>query len=226
MAGDGMVVLASIFRDATDHIPQYFEQVNALREHVPVTLCIAEGDSTDDTYRALKVRMSTVGDQLVKIDHGGPKFGSEDVLERWQNIAKVCNGVLDAAPRVDEPLIYVESDLAWEPDTMLGLLADIEKGFPAVSPMSMHRRNDRFYDCWGYRAADGTKFDRWDPYHWRLDPPNHMELSSAGSCVVISSPLWHHVRFGDDDCIVGLGRSIREEGGSLWLNPNVQVIHP
>ena len=115
-------MLASIFRDSAAYVDRYFAQVDALRQHIPVTLYLAEGDSTDGTWVVLNER-TTDDDYLFQIAHGGPKFGSVNNPQRWKQIAYVCNGLLDSIPQQGN-LIYVESDLIWEPETMLTLLGD------------------------------------------------------------------------------------------------------
>ena len=66
------------------------------------------------------------------------------------------------------------------------------------------------------------------PYHPSLltDEPL-VEIASAGSCVVMREEVAAVARFGENDCIVGLGREIRERAkASLWLDKRVAVHHP
>lgn len=224
-----MVSLSSIFRDSADYVDSYFAQVYALEGALgePVRLVIAEGDSTDDTYALLEKQLvdHAEGDVLLKIDHGGRKFGSIDHPERWAQIALVCNGVMEAASEYLGPKIYVESDLIWEPPTMLQLLEDLAV-YPAVAPLSI--KDGRFYDTFGHRGLDGKAFEYTEPYHevmLRMAPV--VEIASAGSCVVMREEVAAVARFGENDCIVGLGRNIRERAGaSLWLDKRVAVHHP
>jgi hypothetical protein len=225
LAQNGPIVLASIFRDSTSYLDRYFAQVEALREHLDVRLALCEGDSLDDTYRQLK-RQASKDDLVMWRDHGGPKFGSVDHVQRWAQIAWVCNELLRAIRHSFPglPLVYVESDLIWEPETPLTLLADLEH-VPAVAPMSMHQ--GRFYDLWGHRGLDGVRFRPHPPYHDDLAHAEGLvEISSAGSCVVMRPEVAAVAEFGDNDCIVGLGRSIRHNGGGLYLDPRVAVHHP
>ena len=226
MGSSRHVVLSSIFRDSTEYIGRYFEQVYALQDRLEdwVDLVIAEGDSTDGTYDELKLGCAP-NDVLLKVDHGGRKFGSVDHPERWANIAKVCNAVAERWPE-KATVIYVESDLIWEPGTMLRLLADLDT-VPAVAPMCM--RNGGFYDLWGHRGLDGERFTMGPPYHKDLEATDDalVEIGSAGSCVVMRPDIARVARFGENDCMVGLGRSIRyEAGGHLYLDRTVSVTHP
>lgn len=216
-----MVVIASMFRDSIDYLDRYFDQVQELDQMIPVRLCIAEGDSKDNTYNELDARMQP-GDQLLKVDHGGPRFGSVDLVDRWQLLAYVCNTIMEHVPP-DEPLIYVESDLVWDPSTMLCLLDDLDS-CPAVAPLSM--KEDWFYDVYGHRGLDGAPFKKTYPYHPDLlGKTEPVEIFSAGSCIAMRPEVAEKARFGDTDCVVGLGRSIRDNGFSIWVDPLLQVTH-
>lgn len=222
------VTVCSIFRDSSAYVDRYFRQIDRLEDALSanVRLCIAEGDSTDDTHSALyrHIHDRGKGDTLLKVDHGGPKYGSVDLPERWAQIATVCNAVIANAEPTG-PLIYVESDLLHEPEIMLTLLEDLTI-VPAVAPLSMS--DGRFYDVWGHRGLDGQRFQMQAPYHPDLVTDQHLvEIGSAGSCVVMRKEVAEVARFGDNDCIVGLGRDIRNRAkASLWLDRRVAVRHP
>jgi hypothetical protein len=224
------ITLGSIFRDSATYVDRFFSQIAALERDLgeSIRLVIAEGDSTDETYELLaKGLIDRHGDdELLKVDHGGPKFGSIDHPQRWYQIALVDNAVMDAATELlDGPMIYVESDLIWEPGVMAQLLEDLA-AYPAVAPLSL--KDGRFYDTYGHRGLDGKQFESLEPFHEvmvRMDPV--VEIGSAGSCVVMREDVAAVARFGENDCIVGLGRNIRERAGaSLWLDKRVAVHHP
>lgn len=229
MGRTGMTVnLTSIFRDSVEYVDRYFEQVAKLEAHLgeEVRLVLAEGDSTDDTYEAISEHLvdHANGDELLKVDHGGPKYGSVDNPDRWARIAMVCNRVMEAASAYLGPKIYVESDLIWTPQTMEQLLEDLAV-VPAVAPLSM--RHGSFYDIWGHRGLDGERFQSAPPYHPSINGAPLVEIGSAGSCVVMREEVARVARFGELDCIVGLGRDIRYNAkASLWLDTRVQVEHP
>ena len=226
MVGDRPVLtVSSIFRDSTGYVSRYFDQIADLEEVVGrVQLVIAEGDSTDLTHQWLKDHCDQrAGDDvLLKVEHGGPRFASVDDPARWRQIAMVCNAV---AEFWDQTTIYVESDLTWTPHTMVRLLEDLEH-VEAVAPMCMHQ--GRFYDIWGHRGLDGIRFTMAPPYHADLERSHEdlVEIGSAGSCVAMRPDVARRARFGEDDCMVGLGHSIRDGGGHLWLDPRVAVYHP
>ena len=209
-------MLASIFRDSAAYVDRYFAQVDALRQHIPVTLYLAEGDSTDGTWVVLNER-TTDDDYLFQIAHGGPKIGSVNNPQRWKQIAYVCNGLLDSIPQQGN-LIYVESDLIWEPETMLTLLGDLTV-VDAVAPQSV--TGSRFYDTWGYRTMEDKHF----PGYVLPDGPL-IEILSAGSCIAMRPEVYRDCRFTEDEGIVGFGKEIHKEGMKLFLDPSVKVVHP
>lgn len=213
--------LVSIARNASHQVDRYIAQVQALRERMPVDVVIAEGDSADDTYE----RLCAADVKVLKVEHGGPQYGSHDVLERWRQLAAVCNVALTVGRRdlqPDENLIYVEFDLLWSPETMEKLNAHLSL-YPAVSPMSMH--NGRFYDVWGYRK-NGDCFPFHPPYFPGWSDTMMHQIDSSGSCFALSNTAAQVAHFGHDDCVLGIGRSIREAGLSLWLDPTLEVTHP
>ena len=220
------MLLASAFRDGENYVERYFAQIEELRTHFPVQLRIAEGDSSDGTYAAIESYLQD-GDELYKIDHGGPAFGSIDTPIRWRQIAHVWNTLFDKITP-DGPLILVEADLIWQPSTMQALVDDLwhYKDCDAVAPLSIVGES-RFYDTWGYRGTDGRMFTSDPPYHPSLDLSlEPTEINSAGSCIAMKEHVYRECRFGDTDGIVGFGQSIRDHGFHLFCNPDVRVVHP
>jgi hypothetical protein len=223
-----VLVVASIFRNSEGYVHRYFEQIRALRDQMPVRLVIAEGDSDDDTLTLLE-RGVADRDTLLKVDHGGPVYGSIDVKERWAQIAYVCNTVLKHLDLKDsDKLIYVESDLVWPWDTMVQLAKDLDV-VGAAAAMSFHGRTGKFYDTWGHVGLDGVPFRHDAPYHDRLAkiPPGRLlPIQSAGSCIAVRGDIVNAgVQFSNDDCIRGFCRSIRDHT-PLWLDTGAEVYHP
>jgi len=214
-----VVVVASIFRDASSYIDRYFEQIARLRDLIPLTLHIAEGDSSDDSWNLLADRVQDT-DWLYQINHGGRAFKSVDNPERWNQIATVWNTLLDKLPQ-DGPLILVEADLIWRPETMTRLLANLEMDeVDACAPQSL--QGDRFYDTWGYRWPNGEKFAT-EP----LVPEARLHrISSAGSCIAMKPDVYRDCRFGENDGIVGFWRDAHFKDYELWIDPTVAVEHP
>lgn len=222
-----MIVVASIFRNSSGYVDRYFEQVNRLRKDFRVRLVVAEGDSTDDTYDLLDKELLD-NDTLLKVDHGGPEYGSYDIPERWAQIAYVCNEVLRHLDmKDDDRLIYVESDLVWPVDTMHFLLRDLDH-VGAVAAMSMHGQTGRFYDIWGHVGIDGVPFSPLAPFHSSLEHVKSGRLypiQSAGSCIAVRGDIVNKgLEFSNEDAIRGFCRTIRDHT-PLMLDPDAVVFH-
>ena len=222
-----MLVVASIFRDSESYVDRYFEQINRLREEMPVRLVIAEGDSTDDTLTLLERKVRD-GDTLLKVDHGGPEYGSVDNPDRWAQIAYVCNAVLDQLHMDDKDrLIYVESDLAWPVQTMTRLHYDLDT-VGAVAAMSIQPSTGNFYDTWGHVGLDGERFSPHPPFHpslARLREGALTAIQSAGSCIAVRGEVVNAgVKFSSEDCIRGFCRTIRDHT-ALYVDTGAEVYH-
>lgn len=228
------IVLASIFRNSSGYLDRYFSQITALRAKLAergdtLSFVWAEGDSEDDTFQRLGVALngSEKHSRLIQINHGGPVFGSIDNDQRWRNISKVCNGLLDTIDSPCDIVVYIESDLLWTPETILALIDRVCHGVDAIAPMCFHLPTGLFYDIWGHRK-DGVRFQQYSPYHKALTPGVELALiDSAGSCIVMRDDVAKQARFNPPELgIVGFGNTIRELGFKLWLDPAQRVFHP
>lgn len=222
-----MLVIASIFRNSESYLWRYFTQLEELRENQRFRLVLAEGDSTDDTLDLLEKQIGPK-DTLLKVDHGGPEFGSIDNEQRWGQIAYVCNTVLDNLDLADDDkLIYVESDLAWSWTSMMRLAHHLDV-IGAVAAMSYHANSGKFYDTWGHVGLDGVPFSREEPYHSslaNLKPGRLTAIQSAGSCIAVRGDIVNRgVRFSEKDCIRGFCRTIRDHT-ALYLDTGAEVFH-
>lgn len=221
------MLIGSIFRDATHYLPTYVKQIEALVDQADqrVRVLCVEGDSQDGTYDGLRA----YGFDVLKVEHGGPRFGSVDNPVRWRQIAAVCNVLLAAMVREqepNEPAVYVESDLLWQPETMMRLVANLDV-VPACATMSLRAGTNTFYDSWGTRGLDGT--------HYQWAPPHHQDLvgatslipiESAGSCFALRADVLPLVQFSPVTCIRGVGETLRQNGHDLYIDPKLAVYHP
>lgn len=206
-----MLTVASIFRDSSSYLDRYFAQINALREHIDVELVLAEGDSSDDTWERLDAAKDGL---LLKVDHGGPRYGSVDHPARWADIAKVVREVI-ACVGSPEQFMWIESDLICEPETVLALLDDLDT-VSTVAPMVLQQGTTRFYDFWGFRKG-GELFMQYAPYYYLPDDETGplVKIDSCGSCFVTRD--FDAVRRWD---------GIWPYPGDLWLDPAQRIYHP
>lgn len=228
-AAQGMrVTLCSAFRNASGYLQRYFDQAHALdlalheRGHT-LRFVWGEGDSTDATRRTLQAACYRFRANVVDCTHGGPAYGSIEDAQRFRQLAKVGNIIWSAIPEDTDAVIYVESDLIWQPATLIGLL-DRLADYPAVAPMVLDKPPaNSYYDVWAYRR-NGVRFTKAPPFHPALNGAM-LKLDSAGSCMAIRWSLAQWLHF-PDDCFVGFCRRLYEQGGELWLDPTLTVFHP
>lgn len=201
------MIVCSMFRDAEAYLPRYWDQITRLRGEMDVRLVLAEGDSRDSTYERL-LGWVTGDDVLLKVDHGGPRFGSVDHPQRWQQIATVARAIIE---KTDGPVLWVEADLVWEPTALVHLVEDLAS-VESVSPRVM--MGPRFYDTWGFRK-DGNHFQPNPPYY---DGPTEglVKIDSCGSCFATTNT---------DALHAWDGMWPYTAGGGLWLDTDLVVTH-
>jgi len=232
------VVIASIFRDSASYLSSYVSQVAGLRDLLAqrgdrLTAVWGEGDSIDRTAVKLAeaARKASIDCALIDVAHGGAKFGSVDVEQRWRQISYCCNTVLDQIPTDADVVMYVESDLVWNAAQLLDLIDDVSQfGMDAIAPMSMALGETplRFYDTWGHRSG-GVAFQPYAPFHegLALNPHIALPLDSAGSCIVMRGEVARSARFDPPEMgIVGFGHDLNAKGYTMVLDPSTSVWHP
>jgi hypothetical protein len=228
------LVVGSAFRNSSGaQIDRWIDQVNNLSVHLAgiarVRAVAVEGDSTDDTRRQLwdKTRGALFDFSLIKCDHGGPVFGSVESVERMKCLSKVGNAILDEVRESDDYLWYVESDLIWVPgviDHLLLLTADTAAPLvDVVAPLVFAGAN--FYDVWGFRGLDGSRFAPFAPYHSSLSNITLTEVSSVGSALMIRGEVARRIRF-TDGALVEWCANARTAGYHIYVAPWLRIDHP
>jgi len=231
------IAIGSIFRNSSSYLDRYVSQVKELdylvsEGHLLFPILV-EGDSTDDTWERL-TRLAGRS-KVIKREHGGKWYssGSEGTEERWRGISYACDGVLEAVELDVDIFIYVESDLIWEPETMMKLVGPVRDLGPSVLvPMCFYGPQPTvFYDTYGF-WKDGVQFTNEAPYHpsladWRGGFQEFVEVDSAGSCLVMRGDVARNCRFDPPEKgIVGFCENIRANDYRIWLDPAEAVIHP
>lgn len=257
------LAVLSFFRNSVirGQVERYLDQVAALRHHLDTVRQPGEawairvyavwGDCVDETPRALirgaerrALRMT-----LIERSHGGPEFGSTERPERLRALSWVANGGLEAIQDEDY-VLYVESDLVWEPATVRHLLAvlqateehpdDAPDGWPApidvVAPSVVagapYKREDTggeyrdvFYDIFVFRK-DGDRFSPFWPYHRGVahDRPTHVD--SVGSCLVMRGDVARACRVIEDNALLGFCKDAWAKGFGVACDLRVKVRQP
>lgn len=205
-----------------------------------------EGDSTDNTRKEL-VDLALAVDidlELRTCNHDGPVYGSTEQPERMAALSKVGNAIFDAVRPDDDVLVYVESDLVWEAETIRKLIDYViphriqvtqhQDRVPSfvdgvcdadvVAPMVF--AGDNHYDIWALRGLDGVRFSPSYPYHESLSRKTSLtEVSSAGSCLVMSAEVARRVRILNDNALVGWCEEARRQGYRIWVAPELRIRH-
>jgi hypothetical protein len=232
------VALASLFRNSAGfHIQRYFHQVarfaDALeRHHHTLHLKMVWGDSTDrtpvelqDCAKHLMQAIDTVKSfELIERSHGGPVYGSTEEVDRLKALSYVANGVFESIGSNIDALIYVESDLIWQPAVFIRLLGKLKGHVDVVAPMTF--AGTAFYDIWGFRGVDGERFGPFEPFHRDLKFNELTEVSSVGSCLVMRGDVARRSRIRNDYGLVGFCEDARNNGFSVWADAQERIHHP
>lgn len=223
------IVVGSAFRNAAGRqVTRWLGQVTALRDHLKddyVRALAVEGDSTDATRLQLTQgadKRNLVLD-LLTCNHGGPVFGSTEAPERMKALAKVGTAILNGVAEGDDILVYVESDLIWDPYTISEMIdmVDVDRE-TVIAPLVFAGAN--FYDVWAFRK-NGSRFAPFPPYHEGLHPNGLTEVDSAGSCLVMPALAALEVKF-TDECLVGWCGNARAAGYRIFASADHIVRHP
>lgn len=224
-----MIAVVSMFRTcSTTHVQRYWRQVEELAAAAmpePVRVVAVEGDSTNDTRGMLRRYSNGVPWQLVIREHGGPHCGSVATPERMRQVSFAANGGLDAVTAADDVVVWVESDLLWEPETIVGLIARVRSGLDVVAPAVFVDGRPVFYDIWGYRDLHGRMFSPLPPYAAGLETPP-TEVSSVGSCLAMHGDVARRFRLTEDAALVGFCADLRRLGHRVWVDWSLAVRHP
>jgi GT2 family glycosyltransferase len=228
------IAVMSLFRNASNRLTAYMSRIRDLERHFvasaeiggwsapSVRVVAVEGDSTDDTEKLLRQYRHV---QVVKYNHGGPVFGSTEAPERMKALSGCINAGMDAIRTTDEVVLYVESDLQWDPHSV-GSLLDMawrrQGGFDVFAPVVMAGKN--FYDVWGFRGfeagGDVTRFGPFKPFHSSLAGRKDLtEIWSAGSCLAMRGGVARSTRVRDDNALVGWCAEAHTKGFKVAVAP-------
>jgi hypothetical protein len=242
------VTVSSLFRNADrdGKIERYFDRVDALEAALTARgdrlhLILSTGDNVDGTQDALAARLTGRLAALVRLDHGGPYYGSVTDPDRFRQLALAANAAMGLIDDDCDAWLFVEHDLIWTPDALVRLIDDLD-AVPAVAPVVLNRYGG-FYDTWAFRM-NGMHFSHDQDVDWRSlrlerddDDRNGavtidvgvgdlVPLQSAGSVIALRGRLAREARFQPEDAIVGLCRDLQRLGAGVYLDPRAKVQHP
>lgn len=226
------ICLCSAFRDSVPYLDRYLGQVTELyrllTQRGDRLHCVwGEGDSEDGTYRELSATWYAWDTTIVDCTHGGKSYDSVVREERFRQLAHVGRCIFAAIPADSDVVVYVESDIAWDAKTMMGLIDRLSE-YPAISPMILLQRggwaSNSFYDTYVFRK-DGRQFGHHPPYHSCYRPDRPFPVDSAGSCMAMRGEIARRLIFDEQTIFPDLCRQIYAGGASVWVDPRLCVIH-
>ena len=227
------VCLLSMFSSSTGYLKRYFGQLTALHEALRfeghrLRLVLCEGDSTDDTWGALQRYTTTCGIEafLMRHHHGNTVYGSVEEPQRFRQLSRIWNEMLEKVHPSDEQVIIVESDLIWDADTMMQLIWSSLSLGGVVAPMVMEGQG-RFHDVWAYRR-DGERFRNEPPYHRDLTlfAGGAMPMDSVGSCLAMPAEVAQTCRTTESEELVGFCNNARASGYKIYCDTGLRIQHP
>lgn len=231
------IAIGSAFRDTPQwRAARYFDRIAALRDHAgpnhSVRVIAAEGDSADDTRQRLRAEAARcrLSVAFPECSTGAPYFGSVEDPARMQALSVVGNAIFAAVLPEDDVLVYVENDIAWTPHD-IGSLIDAAVSrmdhLDVIAPLVM--AGEAFYDVWGFRGLDGSRFAPFHPYHGsfgaRLAEGQPLEVSSVGSCLVMRGEVARSSRIRSGGALVDWCADARAQGFRIGVWPSFRVQH-
>lgn len=222
------LVIMSLFRDCQSAIQRYSQQYYDLEwPFGNKTIVAVENDSKDMTKRLLR---NWVGHDftvhLISNDFAYPRYGSVVSVERFRNLSTVFNMGLDYILRhiPAKYVLFVESDLIYQPDLAVRLkqIVDVTNGI--VAPMIYTQRDRIFYDIWGFRTLDGQGFPCQHESHFAK--LGFYEVMSAGSCLMFNREVIHKGARPDDEALVGFCKQAKALGFPTYVDFSTEIVHP
>jgi hypothetical protein len=229
------LVVGSCFRNSAGaHIARYRDRIarlQALCDARGITLHVVAiwGDCRDRTEAELwaALRPLNLHELLVyRRDHGFPEYGSSEHPDRLAGFAHAANGVFEAVGDGADAVVYVESDLIWEPETLLAAVRQLRQGIDIIGIPTFCGTSDTFYDTWGFRTPDGRRFGPFPPYWDEMRQDRLHEVGTVGGCVVMRGEVARACRCSKEEAIVGLCKDALGKGYKIWTDWRLRVEHP
>lgn len=229
------IVVISAFRNMSGRVCRYFKQVHELTEHVgakhPVRVVAVEGDSFDETELELAhmAELWQIDTEIIKHEHGCKVFGSTEEPDRLDALTGVLMAGMGAISKSDDIVLYVESDLLWQPHDV-GSVIDIayrrDGNFDVIAPLCM--AGECHYDVWGVRGLDGERFGPFVPYHADVIGKRSglIEVESVGSCLAVRAAAAAKVKPIGKEALRSWCAGARKAGLRIAVSLDFKVDHP
>lgn len=230
------LVLVTFFRNSArrGQVAPFFTQVARLRNLLQkdptsrhhLRVVAVWGDCVDDTQGEIlrNAEFHNLAVQLVEHHHGGREFGSTEHPDRLKALSGLGNAGLSAVRPEDDAVFYVESDLLWTPNVVIGLLNQLNAQVHVVAPLVFAGEN--FYDVFCFRK-NGQRFAPFFPYHSELRHDGSLtQVDCVGSCFVMHGDVARNCRIINDNVLIGFGQDCWNKGFTVNVDARLRVHHP
>lgn len=181
------------------------------------------GDSTDDTARTLAALSD--GYPVTIVDVGDTGIPGEDVATRLRRLSATANEWWKWIDDAEYVLVH-ESDIVSPPDVVNRLVAHAGRGRCPIAgwPTLSLQGRKLFYDIFCYRK-DGVRFTNDPPYHTCYQATEPFTVDSFGTMYLFHAEDVPLVRF-ENNAVLDLCRQLREQGRTLWVDPQLTIQQP
>lgn len=221
------VMICSAVRNGMDYLPSYRSQLEQLKrpEGLTIQLCLLEGDSTDGTREYVERWALERPDYLIAgYESVGDTAEIQDRAERWAAVGNACLKLIPADSQHTH-VLWLEADLCFPPELLARLLAH---GVDVVAPMIWLGGN--FYDSWGFRNLDGTRWTARPTVYPDFVFQTLLEMGSVGSCVLFRRAVFDSgIRFRgpyETGLLVGVCNDSRSKGFRVFADLTTAILHP
>jgi glycosyltransferase involved in cell wall biosynthesis len=218
------IAVCALFRNSARYVDYFRAVISAQRrDDIDLAFSLVEGDSSDDTWRRLQAWASEDARVTLTKCDVEPVLDHDDRVRKW---AALGNVAVEAALTTDcTHVLWCESDLTIPFDLIEQLVSsDRDIVAPAIFLGGM------FYDTWGFRGLDSSRFTNAAPYHAEFKAHALVELMSVGSCVLFRREIFDAgVRFRgvyETGLLVGVCRDAAEHGFRTWMDSRIAIVHP
>lgn len=231
------VCILTPFRNARGYLPLYFSQMVSLKdtlesEGYSMRIVAAEGDSLDGTRdRLIELGLQYNFDlTIVDTTHGHMRWASVEDPVRLKVMSDVMNKALDQVQESDDIVVWIMSDLKWDPADLLEMIQTTEHDETGTQDIYAPRvllENGQFYDTWAFRSKGGVRFSPQAPYMEFLrysDGIGLYEIDSAGTCLVMEASVARDCRAEKDEA-VSFCTNAKAQGHRIWLDLERRFYH-
>jgi hypothetical protein len=220
------IAICCLVRDGVSYLPSFRRQLESLilDDNGQWNLYCVEGDSHDGSWQFLQEWAAQDSRITVSQLHVGRAADKDALAINW---ARAGNACFDLIPKTGQHthVLWLESDLCFPPETARRLIAH---NVDVVAPVIF--LGGQFYDTWGFRGLDGSRWANQAPYHADYRAASLLPMQSVGSCVLFSRSAFDTgIRMRptyENGLLVGMCNDARSTGLKVWADTGTAILHP